>query len=77
MGFDRHRCYCPWHGFQRCQLCDQLRFSRFCSCYIHRIGRSGGAGRSGESITLYTEADVPFLRNVAKVMADSGCEVPS
>ncbi|KAL6958603.1 DEAD-box ATP-dependent RNA helicase 57 [Sarracenia purpurea var. burkii] len=45
--------------------------------YIHRIGRSGRAGRSGEAITLYTEADVPFLRNVANVMVASGCEVPA
>ncbi|KAK6152411.1 hypothetical protein DH2020_015046 [Rehmannia glutinosa] len=46
------------------------------AAYIHRIGRSGRAGRSGEAITLYTEADVPFLRNVANVIAASGCEVP-
>lgn len=39
-------------------------------------GRCGRAGRSGEAITLYTEADVPFLRNVANVMTASGCEVP-
>ncbi|KAL0316257.1 UNVERIFIED_CONTAM: DEAD-box ATP-dependent RNA helicase 57 [Sesamum radiatum] len=46
------------------------------AAYIHRIGRSGRAGRSGEAITLYTEADVPFLRNVANVMTASGCVVP-
>ncbi|KAL6503122.1 DEAD-box ATP-dependent RNA helicase 57 [Orobanche hederae] len=46
------------------------------AAYIHRIGRSGRAGRSGEAITLYTEADVPFLRNVANVITASGCEVP-
>ncbi|XP_073155633.1 DEAD-box ATP-dependent RNA helicase 57 [Henckelia pumila] len=47
------------------------------AAYIHRIGRSGRAGRCGEAITLYTEADVPFLRNVANVMTASGCEVPA
>ncbi|XP_045798801.1 DEAD-box ATP-dependent RNA helicase 57 [Trifolium pratense] len=47
------------------------------SAYIHRIGRSGRAGRSGEAITFYTEEDIPFLRNVANIMASSGCEVPS
>ncbi|CAK9164799.1 unnamed protein product [Ilex paraguariensis] len=47
------------------------------AAYIHRIGRSGRAGRSGEAITLYTEADVPFLRNIANVIAASGCEVPA
>ncbi|KAH6758017.1 P-loop containing nucleoside triphosphate hydrolases superfamily protein [Perilla frutescens var. hirtella] len=46
------------------------------AAYIHRIGRSGRAGRSGEAITLYTEADVPYLRNIANVMAALGCEVP-
>ncbi|KAL3531908.1 hypothetical protein ACH5RR_005429 [Cinchona calisaya] len=47
------------------------------AAYIHRIGRSGRAGRSGEAITLYTEADVPYLRNIANVMAASGGEVPT
>ncbi|KAH7519052.1 hypothetical protein JRO89_XSUnG0145600 [Xanthoceras sorbifolium] len=47
------------------------------AAYIHRIGRSGRAGRSGEAISLYTEDDIPFLRNIANVMAASGCEVPS
>ncbi|XXG54395.1 hypothetical protein AAC387_Pa03g2290 [Persea americana] len=52
-------------------------FPESAAAYIHRIGRSGRAGRSGEAITFYTEADVPFLRNVANVMVISGCEVPS
>ncbi|ESW34721.1 hypothetical protein PHAVU_001G175300 [Phaseolus vulgaris] len=47
------------------------------SAYVHRIGRSGRAGRTGEAITFYTEEDIPFLRNVANLMAASGCEVPS
>lgn len=41
------------------------------------LGRSGRAGRTGEAITFYTEDDIPFLRNVANLMAASGCEVPS
>ncbi|KAJ6762221.1 DEAD-BOX ATP-DEPENDENT RNA HELICASE 57 [Salix koriyanagi] len=45
--------------------------------YIHRIGRSGRAGRIGEAITFYTEDDIPYLRNIANVMIASGCEVPS
>ncbi|KAL5546207.1 hypothetical protein UlMin_005894 [Ulmus minor] len=52
-------------------------FPNCASAYIHRIGRSGRAGRSGEAITLYTEEDIPYLRNIANVMASSGCEVPS
>ncbi|CAA7398522.1 unnamed protein product [Spirodela intermedia] len=51
-------------------------FPESAAAYIHRIGRSGRAGRKGEAITLYTEEDVPFLRNVANVMVASGCEVP-
>ncbi|XP_015893193.2 DEAD-box ATP-dependent RNA helicase 57 isoform X2 [Ziziphus jujuba] len=47
------------------------------AAYIHRIGRSGRAGRRGEAITFYTEQDIPFLRNIANAMAASGCEVPS
>ncbi|KAK9697759.1 hypothetical protein RND81_08G059500 [Saponaria officinalis] len=47
------------------------------STYIHRVGRCGRAGRQGEAITLYTEEDVPFLRNIGNVMMQSGCEVPS
>ncbi|OVA20088.1 Helicase [Macleaya cordata] len=52
-------------------------FPESASAYIHRIGRTGRAGRVGGAITLYTEADIPFLRNIANVMAASGCEVPS
>ncbi|OAY84109.1 DEAD-box ATP-dependent RNA helicase 57 [Ananas comosus] len=52
-------------------------FPESAAAYIHRIGRSGRAGRTGEAITFYTEEDKPFLRNIANVMAASGCEVPS
>uniref|UniRef100_A0A0D6QY04 RNA helicase n=1 Tax=Araucaria cunninghamii TaxID=56994 RepID=A0A0D6QY04_ARACU len=52
-------------------------FPESSAAYIHRIGRCGRAGRRGEAVTLYTEDDVPFLRNIANVMAASGCEVPS
>ncbi|KAL2933789.1 DEAD-box ATP-dependent RNA helicase 57 [Bienertia sinuspersici] len=52
-------------------------FPESASTYIHRIGRAGRAGRAGEAITLYTEDDVPYLRNIANVMSESGCEVPS
>ncbi|KAJ8444683.1 hypothetical protein Cgig2_030357 [Carnegiea gigantea] len=52
-------------------------FPESASTYIHRIGRSGRAGREGEAITFYTEEDIPYLRNIANVMTESGCEVPS
>lgn len=52
-------------------------FPESSAVYIHRIGRCGRAGRAGEAISLYTEDDVPLLRNIANVMVASGCEVPS
>ncbi|XP_068661179.1 DEAD-box ATP-dependent RNA helicase 57 [Aristolochia californica] len=52
-------------------------FPESAAAYIHRIGRCGRAGRTGDAISLYTEEDVPFLRNIANVIAASGCEVPS
>ncbi|GKV51167.1 hypothetical protein SLEP1_g57837 [Rubroshorea leprosula] len=44
------------------------------AAYIHRIGQSGRAGRSGETITFYSEVDIPYLWNIANMMAGSGCE---
>jgi len=44
--------------------------------YIHRIGRTGRGGRSGEAVTFFTNEDVGFLRSIANVMKQSGCEVP-
>merc|ERR1711862_935003 len=45
--------------------------------YTHRIGRTGRAGRKGESITFYTEDDVgEDLRKIINVMKLSGCDVP-
>ncbi|KAL4205425.1 hypothetical protein AMTRI_Chr01g137230 [Amborella trichopoda] len=52
-------------------------FPESATTYIHRIGRTGRAARKGEAVTLYTEADVPLLRNIANLMVASGCEVPS
>ena len=46
--------------------------------YVHRIGRSGRAGRPGAAVTLFTEEDAERgdVRIVARVMRNSGCEVP-
>ncbi|KAG5445601.1 DEAD (Asp-Glu-Ala-Asp) box polypeptide 52 [Clonorchis sinensis] len=43
--------------------------------YIHRVGRTGRAGRLGRAITLWTDADLPRLGEILKVMRRSGCEV--
>jgi len=45
--------------------------------YVHRIGRTGRGGRTGEAITFFSEADFPQLRKIANVMKLSGCpDVP-
>jgi len=44
--------------------------------YIHRIGRTGRAGKNGTAITYFTESDRPVLKAIAQVMRNSGCEVP-
>jgi len=44
--------------------------------YIHRIGRTGRAGRTGKAVTFFTESDSVYLRSIAQVMRNSGCEVP-
>ncbi|KAF4533024.1 hypothetical protein B566_EDAN000716 [Ephemera danica] len=44
--------------------------------YIHRIGRTGRAGKPGQAVTFFTMADMKYLRSIAQVLVDSGCEVP-
>ena len=40
--------------------------------YVHRIGRTGRQGREGGvAITLYTKEDIPYMKNVANVIAAS------
>ena len=41
--------------------------------YVHRIGRTGRQGRvGGVAVTLYTKDDIPYVKNVANVIAASG-----
>jgi ATP-dependent RNA helicase DDX52/ROK1 len=44
--------------------------------YIHRIGRTGRAGKRGTAVTFFTEDDLPRLRSIANVVKLSGCPVP-
>jgi ATP-dependent RNA helicase DDX52/ROK1 len=44
--------------------------------YIHRVGRTGRGGRTGDAVTLFVEEDLRLLRTVANVMRVSGCDVP-
>jgi ATP-dependent RNA helicase DDX52/ROK1 len=42
------------------------------AAYVHRAGRTGRAGRQGGvAVTLYTKEDIPYVKNVANVIAAS------
>ncbi|KAG5496116.1 hypothetical protein JKF63_02417 [Porcisia hertigi] len=43
--------------------------------YIHRVGRTGRAGKEGVAITFFTEDDKERLPPIAKVMQESGNDV--
>lgn len=38
--------------------------------YIHRVGRTARAGRSGKSITLVTQYDVELIQRIEKVVGE-------
>ena len=44
--------------------------------YIHRVGRTGRADRTGTAITFFTEEDKPMVRSLADLLNTSGCTVP-
>ncbi|OMP82530.1 ATP-dependent RNA helicase rok1 [Diplodia seriata] len=42
------------------------------AAYVHRVGRTGRAGREGGvAVTLYTEEDVPYIKNIANIIKAS------
>ncbi|KAL7939620.1 P-loop containing nucleoside triphosphate hydrolase protein [Trichoderma chlorosporum] len=42
------------------------------AAYVHRAGRTGRAGREGGiAVTFYTKEDIPFVKTVANVIAES------
>jgi len=43
--------------------------------YVHRIGRTGRAGRSGKAISFCETEEVPFLRDIEKLIKKSISEV--
>ena len=44
--------------------------------YIHRIGRTGRAGKIGKAVTFYTDDDLVYLKSIANVMKEAGCDIP-
>ncbi|KAF8588418.1 P-loop containing nucleoside triphosphate hydrolase protein [Ramaria rubella] len=43
--------------------------------YVHRIGRTGRAGREGFAVTYWTDDDAPSLKMIANVLLQSGSPV--
>lgn len=42
------------------------------AAYVHRVGRTGRQGRKGGvAVTFYTKEDIPYVKNVANVIAAS------
>lgn len=62
--------------FKGVQLVINYDFPQSVQSYIHRIGRTGRAGKQGRAITYFTKEDAPHLKTVVNVMRQSGCEVP-
>lgn len=47
-------------------------FPNSSAAYVHRVGRTGRAGREGGvAVTLYAKEDIPFVKNVANVIVAS------
>ncbi|CDS00299.1 probable ROK1-ATP-dependent RNA helicase [Sporisorium scitamineum] len=62
--------------FKGVQLVINYDFPQSVQSYIHRIGRTGRAGKQGRAITYFTKEDAAHLKTVVNVMRQSGCEVP-
>lgn len=43
--------------------------------YVHRIGRTARAGKSGTSYTLFTQADGKLARELIKVLSEAKQEI--
>ncbi|KAG0144408.1 hypothetical protein CROQUDRAFT_660083 [Cronartium quercuum f. sp. fusiforme G11] len=50
-------------------------FPQSSDSYLHRIGRTGRAGKKGQAVTFFTKQDGKYLKMVVNVMKNSGCEV--
>ncbi|OAE31673.1 hypothetical protein AXG93_3384s1470 [Marchantia polymorpha subsp. ruderalis] len=45
--------------------------------YVHRIGRTGRAGKSGLATAFFNEKDTPLARPLSELMTESNQEVPN
>jgi ATP-dependent RNA helicase DDX5/DBP2 len=45
--------------------------------YVHRIGRTGRAGATGEAYTLFTSSDSKYARELSQVLSEAGQDVPA
>lgn len=48
--------------FKGVNLVINYDFPQSVASYIHRIGRTGRAGRDGEAVTYFTKDDAPYLK---------------
>ncbi|ORX48161.1 P-loop containing nucleoside triphosphate hydrolase protein [Piromyces finnis] len=62
--------------FKGVKLVINYDFPQSVQSYIHRIGRTGRAGRDGEAVTFFSRDDVTYLKSIVNVMKSSGCDVP-
>ncbi|GAA6056241.1 hypothetical protein JCM3770_002104 [Rhodotorula araucariae] len=62
--------------FKGVKLVVNYDFPQSAMSYIHRIGRTGRAGKLGRAITFFTKADAGHLKTIVNVMRASGCAVP-
>ncbi|GAA5911141.1 hypothetical protein JCM8208_000289 [Rhodotorula glutinis] len=61
--------------FKGVKLVINYDFPQSAMSYIHRIGRTGRAGKPGRAVTFFTKADSGHLKTIVNVMRASGCPV--
>ncbi|BGP20700.1 hypothetical protein JCM10213_001053 [Rhodosporidiobolus nylandii] len=62
--------------FKGVKLVVNYDFPQSAMSYIHRIGRTGRAGKEGRAVTFFTKADAGHLKTIVNIMRASGCAVP-
>ena len=58
----------PGNRYQRIALCRKFRSAGRPETYVHRIGRTGRAGRFGTSLSFCDIAEEPLLRDIEKLL---------